>query len=55
MLEASMHGSPILASDCAFSHEVLDGYDKVRFFNPFDSLELKKEMIKSIKGGLEEK
>ncbi|MGO4988578.1 glycosyltransferase [Gallicola sp. Sow4_E12] len=36
MLEASMHKSPILASDCAFSHEILDGYEKVQFFDPFD-------------------
>lgn len=40
MLEAKMHKSPILASDCAFSHEILDGYDKVDFFNPFDANEL---------------
>lgn len=36
MLEAKMHESPILASDCAFSHEILDGYNKVEFFDPFD-------------------
>jgi len=35
MLEAKLHGSPILASDCAFSHEILDGYDKARFFDPY--------------------
>jgi len=35
LLEAKMHGSPIIASDCDFSHEILDGYDKVEFFNPF--------------------
>lgn len=44
MLEAKMHGSPILASDCAFSHEILDGYDKVKFFNPFKYEELAYEM-----------
>lgn len=40
MLEAKMHNSPILASDCVFSHEILDGYNKVHFFNPFNSLQL---------------
>ena len=36
MLEAKMHGAPILASDCAFSHEILDGYDRAKFFDSFD-------------------
>ncbi len=40
MLEAKMHRSPVLASDCAFSHEILDGYDKAHFFDPFDTLQL---------------
>lgn len=44
MLEAKMHGSPILASDCAFSHEILDGYDRAKFFNPFKVEELAYEM-----------
>ena len=37
MLEAKMHGTPILASNCAFSHEILDGYDDVKFFDAFDN------------------
>ena len=48
LLEAKMHGCPILASDCAFSHEILDDYDKVRFFNPFNYVclyELMKKII----------
>ena len=40
MLEAKMHESPILASDCAFSNEILAGYDKAIFFDPFDSEKL---------------
>lgn len=40
LLEAKMHRSPILASDCAFSHEILDEYNRVSFFNPFDSYQL---------------
>lgn len=47
LLEAKMHGSPILASDCAFSHEILDGHNKVKFFNPFRYEELA-SMVKSI-------
>lgn len=47
MLEAKLHNSPILASDCAFSHEILDGYDKVNFFNPSDSLQLSELMEKN--------
>jgi glycosyltransferase involved in cell wall biosynthesis len=42
MLEAKMHGSPILASDCAFSHEILDEYEDVKFFDPFNSDQLAK-------------
>lgn len=35
LLEARATGAPILASDCPFSHEILDGYDKAAFFDPF--------------------
>lgn len=34
LLEAKNSNSPILASDCSFCHEILDGYEKVRFFQP---------------------
>lgn len=37
LLEAKVHNCPIIASDCAFSHEILEGYNKVRFFDPFDA------------------
>lgn len=50
LIEAKMHGAPILASNCAFSHEILDGYDEVQYFNPFNSDELREEMRKAIKG-----
>ena len=40
LIEAKMHGTPILASDCGFAHEILDGYDKAVFFDPFDSDDL---------------
>ena len=35
LIEAKIHKTPILASDCPFSHEILDGYKKVNFFDPF--------------------
>jgi len=44
LTEAKLHDTPILASDCMFSHEILDGYDKVKFFNAFNSNELVNEM-----------
>jgi len=53
LLEAKIHGAPILASDCAFAHEILKNYDKVQFFNAVNSEELSEEMSKTIKGGLE--
>lgn len=44
MLEAKMHLSPIIASDCAFSHEILDGYEKADFFDPYNSHQLSEYM-----------
>lgn len=38
LLEARMHGAPILASNCAFSHEILDGYNKKYYFK-YDKIE----------------
>lgn len=40
MLEAKMHGSPIIASDCPFSHEILDEYENTDFFDPFNGEKL---------------
>lgn len=48
MLEARAHGSPIIASDCDFSHEVLAGYNDVKFFDPFNYKELYYQMKQSI-------
>lgn len=50
LIEAKAHETPILASDCAFSHEVLRGYKKASFFDSFNSTELRKAMEKSIRG-----
>ena len=42
LLEAKKSGATIITSDTPFSHEILDKYNKVIYFNPFDS-----EMLKS--------
>jgi len=44
LLEAKMHNTPIIASDCNFSHEILFDYDKVTYFNPFDEKVLANKM-----------
>lgn len=46
--EARLHNTLILASNYAFSHEVLDGYNKVDFFNAFDIEDLGNKMEKFI-------
>lgn len=33
LIEAKLHNTYIIASDCEFSHEILDGYDKVYYFD----------------------
>ncbi|UTR12123.1 glycosyltransferase [Evansella sp. LMS18] len=48
MLEAKMHNSHVLASDCSFSHEILDEYENAIFFNPFNAEELAELMHNSI-------
>lgn len=40
LLEARRHETPIIASNCVFSREILDNYDKASFFDPNDSSEL---------------
>lgn len=48
LVEAMLHDSPILVSNLSFAHEILDGYLKVSYFNPFDSAALSLEMKKNI-------
>lgn len=48
MAEAKQIGAIVLASDCAFSREVLEGYKNAYFFNPFQSEELVNLMQKVI-------
>ncbi|MCR5508334.1 MAG: glycosyltransferase [Lachnospiraceae bacterium] len=50
--EAGAVGGRILASDCSFSREVLEGYENVRYFDPFDAAGLAGLMEKAIKGEL---
>jgi len=40
LLEAKLVGSPIIASDLPFSHEILDDYNDVSYFEAFDSNKL---------------
>ena len=49
MLEARLHHTPVLASDMPFSHEILDGYEKVRFFGVEEVVVLAEMMEKSKK------
>ncbi|MHB8129112.1 MAG: glycosyltransferase [Mobilitalea sp.] len=50
LIEAKMHHTDILVSNCEYAHEILDIYDKVEYFDPFDSEELKIKLIIKIKG-----
>ncbi len=48
LLEAKMHKAPIIATDCAFAHEILDGYDKVDFFKYKDKFILYEKIVNSL-------
>lgn len=50
LAEARQFGSIILASDCPFSHEVLEGYNSSYYFNPFDEEKLADLMEMVLKG-----
>ncbi len=47
MAEARLMGTIVLASDCPFSHEVLEGYENAYFFDPFSPAELA-ELMKQV-------
>lgn len=53
LVEGKMVGTIIFASDCPFSHEVLDGYENAYFFNPFDPKELAVLMKQVIYGEIQ--
>jgi glycosyltransferase involved in cell wall biosynthesis len=50
LAEARLMGTIILASDCEFSREILDGYENAYFFDPFKPKELSELMKKVIEG-----
>lgn len=50
MLEARSVNGLVLASDCPFSHEVLEGYNNAYFFDPFNAEELAGLMERIIRG-----
>ncbi len=50
--EARAAGGLILASDCPFCHEVLEGYGGARYFNPFRPDELASLMEQAMDGRL---
>lgn len=52
LVEAKMHETPIIASDCPFSREVLAGYKRAVYFDPFNEDELKTKMLNQMKGVL---
>lgn len=47
LLEAKKCKTKILAADTCFAHEILDDYDDVYFFDPFDAVKLK-ELMKNL-------
>lgn len=48
LLEAREHGAPILASNMPFSHEILEGYSKAKYFDSADFNKLAKLMEETI-------
>lgn len=48
LLEARTYSCPVIASDTSFSREILSGYDKAMFFNPFSAEDLAEKMIEYI-------
>lgn len=55
MAEASKMGAIVIASDCPFSREVLEGYDNAYFFSPNDSDALADLMKKVVSGEISKK
>ena len=51
LLEAKMTGTPIVASDCPFSNEILKDYNNKLFFNPDDHVDMANKILKIIKKG----
>lgn len=49
LLEARIHETPIIVSDCAYAHDILDCYDLAEYFNPFNGGILKKYLLTKLK------
>ena len=52
MAEARKVGTIVLASDCPFSHEVLEGYENAYFFDPYQPQELADLMERVMRGDI---
>lgn len=53
LLEARAQRRFVLAADCAYAREVLDGYRDVIFFDPFDPREQAAAMLRVLRGDVE--
>jgi glycosyltransferase involved in cell wall biosynthesis len=53
LIEAKLHGSPIIVSDCPFSREILNEYDNIAFFDPFDVGKIKIKMSDNLKNKIQ--
>jgi glycosyltransferase involved in cell wall biosynthesis len=49
LLEAKMHKTPIIVSDCEYAHEALNDYETVDYFNPFDLNSIKNCLLKKLR------
>ena len=50
LAECRQTGNPILAADTPFARQILKGYEKAYFFDPFDSSRLK-DLMKEVYEG----
>lgn len=50
LIEAKAHKTPILVSNYEFAHEILDGYDQVEYFDPFDVYSIKRALLGKLMG-----
>lgn len=48
LLEARAYKCTIIVSNCTYAREILEGYEKVDFFDPFDTYQLQKILDKHI-------
>jgi glycosyltransferase involved in cell wall biosynthesis len=48
LIEAKLHGAPVLVSDCEFSHEILREYNDIKYFDPFNKQDLAKVMLEML-------